>query len=83
MYDSYYDARRPHGKVVNGFLIIEGWNLQFLLWVMMGFLLCSICIVAIVTAASHNFDAGLAAGSYAVGFGAAAVAVLTFLSAVI
>lgn len=83
MYDSYNDARRPDGKVINGFLLIEGWNLRFLLWIMMGFLLCSICIVAIVTAASHSFDAGLAAGSYAVGFGAAAVAVLTFLSAVL
>ena len=83
MYDSYDDARRPHGKVINGFLIIEGWNLHILLWIMMGFLLCSICIVAITTAACHNFDAGLAAGSYVVGFGAAAIAVLTFLSAVL
>jgi hypothetical protein len=36
----------------------------------------SVCIIAITTAASHSFDAGLAAGSYAIGFGAVAIACL-------
>jgi hypothetical protein len=38
---------------------------------------CSICVVANTTAASHNLDAGLAAESYAVGFGAAVIGLMT------
>jgi predicted Co/Zn/Cd cation transporter (cation efflux family) len=83
MYDSYGNAREPYGKILNGFLIVEGWHLRSLLLVMMNCLLCSICIVAVTTAASDSLDAGLAAGSYAVGFGATGIAILTFLSAIL
>lgn len=83
MYDSYGNAREPYGKIVNGFLIVEGWHLRFLLLVMASCVLCSICIVAVTTAASHSLDAGLAAGSYAVGIGATTIAILTFVSAIL
>lgn len=83
MYDSYCNAREPYGKIVNGFLIVEGWHLRFLLVIITSCLLCSVCIIAVTTAASHSLDAGLAAGSYAVGFGTTGIAVLTFLSAIL
>jgi hypothetical protein len=83
MYDRYFDATQPFGKIINAFLLVERWHLQFLLWIVGGFILSRICIVAVTTAASHSFDSGLAAGSYAIGFGAVMIAILTFLSAVL
>lgn len=83
MYDSWNDAKKPYGKSINAFLLIEGWHLRFLLWILFSCLLFSICVVAVITAASHSLDAGMAAGSYTVGFGAVVIAVLTFLSAVL
>jgi hypothetical protein len=83
MYNEHLDALKPYGKTINGFLIVEGWHVHCILWIMIGCLFCSICVAAVTTAASHSLDSGLAAGSYAVGFGATALALLTFLSAII
>lgn len=64
-------------------MLIEGWHVHYLLCLVAVGLLCSICVVAITTAVTQSFEAGLSAGSYALGLAAVLLAVLTFLSAVL
>jgi hypothetical protein len=54
-----------YGKTVNAFKIVEGWHLRYLLCLFAAGVLCSICVVAIVTAMNQSFESGLTAGSYA------------------
>ena len=64
-------------------MLIEGWHVRCLLLLIAFSLLCSVCIVAISTAVSQSFEAGLTAGSYALGLATVLLAVMTFLSAVL
>jgi hypothetical protein len=45
--------------------------------------LCSICVVAIVTIMNQSFESGLTAESYALALAGIFLAILTFLSAVL
>jgi hypothetical protein len=40
------------------------------------------CVVCVVTVVSHSFDAGLTAGTYALGFATIPLATMTILSAI-
>jgi hypothetical protein len=82
-YDTYEDAANPYGKSINAFKLFEGWRIQYLLYLVLASLLLSVCVVAMATAITKNFDTGLTTGSYALGLATAILAVLTFLSAVI
>jgi hypothetical protein len=31
MYNEYLEALKPYGKTINGFLIVEGWHVHFIL----------------------------------------------------
>ncbi|KAH8757118.1 hypothetical protein BGZ57DRAFT_932894 [Hyaloscypha finlandica] len=82
-YDEYLEASKPYGKTVNAFKIVEGWHLRYLLCLFAAGVLCSICVVAIVTAMNQSFQSGLTAGSYALALAGVFLAILTFLSAVL
>ncbi|KAL4819761.1 hypothetical protein BDW67DRAFT_154087 [Aspergillus spinulosporus] len=81
--DKFSDAANPYGKTVYAFLVLEGWHIRYMLCLFMLSLLCSICIVAIVTAVSRRLEAGLTAGSYAIGVATAFLGLITILSAII
>ncbi|KAI9816039.1 MAG: hypothetical protein M1827_002031 [Pycnora praestabilis] len=82
-YDTYADAANPYGKTIKAFLLIEGWHVRYLLCLVAGSLVCSVCIVAIATVVTRSIEAGLTAGSYGLGLTAIVLAVLTLLSAII
>ncbi|KAJ6012034.1 hypothetical protein N7522_002389 [Penicillium canescens] len=82
-WDTQSDAASPYGRVIYGFKLVEGWRTRYLLYLVMASLFLSACVVAIATAVLQDFEAGLTAGSYALAITAVALAVLTFLSAVI
>ena len=63
-------------------MIIEGWRIDRLVIAVGAGLGCSVLAVAIVTAASHNLDAGLSAGSYTVAAATLLIATLTLVSAI-
>ncbi len=64
-------------------MLVEGWHVRYLLCLVAVSLLCSICVVVITTAMNQSFEAGLTAGTYALGLAAILLAVLTFLSAIL
>lgn len=63
--------------------MVEGWHTRYLMFLIMASLFLSACVVAIANAVLQDFEAGLTTGSYALAITAVAVAVLTFLSAII
>jgi len=77
------EAANSRGKDISGFLVIEGWHTKYLLFLVAGSLLCSICVIAISAAASQSLETALTAGSYACGLAAALIAVFTLLSAIL
>ena len=79
-YDRDDDAICAYGKTVNGFMLVQGWHLRYLFCLVISSLVASICVVAIATAVCHSFEAGLTAGSYALGLMTIVLALLTFLS---
>lgn len=81
-WDGWNDAASPYGKLIYGFQLIEGWHIRYLLCLIAGSLILSVCVVAVSTAILGNFEAGLTAGSYALALTAIGLAVLTFLSAI-
>jgi hypothetical protein len=81
--DTFNDAARPYGKTVNGFMLVEGWRIRYLLCLVAASLVCSICIAAIGWVYDQSMEAGLTAGTYAVAVTAVPLGVLTFLSAVL
>jgi hypothetical protein len=81
--DRYLDAENPYGKVVYAFQIIDGWRIHYLLCLIAIGLVCSICVVGITTAVHQSFEAGLTAGSYALGFATILLGVVTLFSAVL
>jgi hypothetical protein len=80
--DIFLDAAKPYGKTVYAFQLIEGWRVCYILCIIAISLVCSICIVGITTAAHQSFDVGLTAGSYALGFAAVLLGIITLLSAI-
>jgi hypothetical protein len=82
-YDKYHDAPKPTGKIDNGFNIIEGWNVRYLLCLFAAGVLCSICVVAIVTAMTQSFVSGWTAGSYTLALSGIVLAILTSLRAIL
>lgn len=81
-WDTWLDAASPYGQIINGFQLIEGWHIRYLLCLILGSILLSACVVAVSTAIQGNFEAGLTAGSYALAITTLGLAVLTFLSAI-
>lgn len=81
--DRYVDAAKPYGKTVNAFMVMEGWRIRHLVYLIAISLICSICVVAIATAVSHSLDAGLTAGTYAIGLATAALTAMTILSVIV
>ncbi len=82
-YDQFYDAANPYGKTINAFKIVEGWRLRYLLYFVVGSVLCSICVVAVITVIRQSLEDGLTAGSYSLALASTALAVLAFLSVVL
>jgi hypothetical protein len=64
-------------------MIVEGWHIRYLLWLVAASLGCSICVAAVAAAAYQKLEAGLTAASYSLGLAATALAVFTVLSAVL
>ena len=81
-WDTWNDAVSPYGKIINGFQLVEGWHIKYLLCLIAGSLLLSASVVAISTAILGNLEAGLTAGSYTLAITTLGLAVLTFLSAI-
>ena len=81
-WDTWQDAANPYGQTINGFQLIEGWNIRYLLCLILSSLLLSACVVAVSTAIQGNLEAGMTAGSYALAITTLGLAVLTFLSAI-
>lgn len=81
--DRYNDAATPYGKTVNAFMIVEGWRIDYLLWLIAISLVVSIGVVCGVAVVSHSLDDGLTAGTYALGFFTIPLAAMTLLSAVL
>lgn len=68
---------------MNAFAIVEGWHIRYLL-VLIGLgLLVSFLVVSTATIVSRSLEAGLTAGSYALGVVTLLLAAMTLLSAII
>ncbi|KAJ5284305.1 hypothetical protein N7505_002285 [Penicillium chrysogenum] len=84
----YIDAALRYGDISIGesipaLLLIDGWDVSRLL-ILIGFaIFIAIIATAIGTAAGHDIDTGLTAGSYAFGAIAVVLATLTFFSAIL
>ena len=50
-HDRFYDAANPYGKTIRAFKIVEGWRLRYLLLLVIGSLVYSICVVAVIAVA--------------------------------
>jgi hypothetical protein len=84
----YIDAALRYGDISIGesipaLLLIDGWHVSRLL-ILIGFaIFIAIIVTTIGTAAGHDIDTGLTAGSYAFGAIAVVLATLTFFSAIL
>ena len=82
-FDRFEDAAHPYGKEIKGFLLIEGWNTKYLLFLISGSLLCGICAIAISAAVGQSLEMALTVGSYACGLASALIALITLLSGIL
>lgn len=81
--ETYGDAACPYGKTINGFVLVEGWRIRYLLCLVAASLVGSICVAAVGWVYGRSMVSGLTAGTYAVTVTAVPLGVLTFLSAVL
>lgn len=82
-YDKYDDAASPYGRSINAVLLVEGWNIRYILILTGLTILGSACVITIMAARTGSIGNALTAGSYACGLGGTLIAVLTLLSALL
>jgi hypothetical protein len=78
--DSYNEAANPYGKQVDAFMVVEGWRISYLLYLIGSSLVCSICVVCVGAAVTRSFEAGLTAGTYCLGLASVALTAMTISS---
>ncbi len=82
-YDKFNDAASPYGRSISAFLLVEGWNIRYILILTGITILGSACVIAIMAARTGSIESALTAGSYACGLGGTLITVLTLLSALL
>ena len=81
-YETFNDAIDKDGKLVHALELVKTWHYKRVCMLVLGAAILDFALVAVVSVATHDFETGLTAGSYAAAVEALALAMLALLSAV-